>query len=152
MSINQKPRHRAVACILLGALVASGCGSGGEASVGSKRDITHLRVVGILYGRCMDANRGLAPTNEEQFIAFMQREPENWNKLAPTPKQLLTSPRDGQPLVIVYGRSLKDDPEIGFPLIAHEKTGVDGQQIVISASGVIQPKSAEEIAQLFPSS
>jgi hypothetical protein len=132
--------------------ICAGCGSGGAGAIGSKDDVSHLRVVGILYGRYMEAHGRAAPANEEQFIAFLQQEPGNWNKLAPTAKELLASPRDGQPLVVVYGRPLKDDPEIGFPLIAHEKTGVDGQLIAISSSGTIVPKSSEDIARLFPSS
>jgi hypothetical protein len=149
----QRPfRCAATLALLIGAALSAGCGSGEGGAVVEKRDVSQMRVVGILYGRCMQANGGAAPANEEKFAAFMQQEPENWNKLAPTPKELLTSPRDGQPLVVVYGRRLKDDPEIGFPLIAHEKTGVDGQQMVISTNGTVQLKSPDEVAQLFPSS
>jgi hypothetical protein len=148
----QRPfRCAATLALLIGAALSAGCGSGEEGGVVEKRDESQMRVVGILYGRYVQAN-GAAPTNEQKFAAFLQQEPTNWNKLAPTPEQLLTSPRDGQPLVVVYGRRLKDAPEFGFPVIAHEKTGVDGQQMVIAANGTVELKSADEVARLFPSS
>src|SRR4051812_41866867 len=71
-------------------VVASLCVSCGAVTSAPKNDrqMDQIKVVGVLYGQFMSANRGSPPTNQDQFIAFMQREPENWNKIAATPQEL----------------------------------------------------------------
>jgi len=137
--------------LLAGLMVLAGCGSTSVAPA-SERDISHLRVVGKLYGLCMSAKGGAAPANQGELVAFIQRDPSLWNKLAATPDELLTSPRDGQPLVFVFGKAVKDPVEGGFAWIAHEAAGVDGQQAVINLSGGIQFVDSAEVAKYFPAS
>jgi hypothetical protein len=133
-----------VACLLS----TSGCGSAELPK--NDEAVTQLKVLGMLYGRYMEANRMAAPPSEEKFVAFLESEPANWDKLAASPQELMTSPRDGQPLVVLYGPAVKEPSGGGFAWIAHEKTGVDGKQLAVNARGSVELKDAAEIAQLFP--
>jgi hypothetical protein len=106
-------------------------------------------MVGALYGQYLSDHAGSAPANEPEFIAALQRNSGGWKKIAVTPQELLTSPRDHQPLVIAYGSALKDTSETSFPWVAHEKTGVDGQVLIVDAHGTAQSKTQQEVEQLF---
>jgi hypothetical protein len=143
---------RAVALVLFFAFAAAGCASGPADSGALDRETAHLKVVGLLYGRYMQAHGGAAPSDQDKFVAYIQREPENWNRLAPTAADLLTSPRDAQPLVILYGGAVEEPVDGGFPWIAHEKTGVAGRRLAVNARGNVELMTSQEIDQLFPSS
>jgi hypothetical protein len=127
-----------------------GCGGSPATTPPPDDDVTQLRMVGALYGKYLSDHTGAPPANMAQFVAFLERDPAGWNKVASTPQQFLTSPRDDQPLVLVFGAAVKDPPEGGFPWIAHEATGVDGRVMIVNARGNAELKSPEQVGQLFP--
>ncbi|RIK85351.1 MAG: hypothetical protein DCC67_04155 [Planctomycetota bacterium] len=62
---------------------------------------------------------------------------------------LLTSPRDGQPLVIVYGKRIAPKDSPNTPWAAYEQTGVDGKRMVAKVRGTVDELTTAEIdAQL----
>jgi hypothetical protein len=56
------------------------------------------------------------------------------------PDQLLISPRDGQPFVLVIGVNVFNEPTPANPLIiAYEKAGKDGKRMAVFANGTVPP-------------
>ena len=109
-----------------------------------------MKVLGKLYGRMTSQQRGAYPRNEAAFIAYLEREPANWNKLAPSAKQFLSSPRSGEPLRILYGAEVKDPVEGGFPWIAYESSPLDGQRLIVNAQGLVEFVDNQKFGQLVP--
>lgn len=74
-------------------------------------------------------HRGKAPKNEEELVAFIEKEYE----VAPNPPdmdQLLTSPRDGQRYIVMYGAKQKSKVDLEKNLACYEAEGVDGKRLV----------------------
>ncbi len=137
-----------VAWIFSGVAILTGCGS--PPADKPDEELLKLRIVGSLYGKYLANHAGTAPANESQLVAALERDPDSWKKVAATPQELLTSPRDGERLVIVYGAAVKDPPEGGFPWVAHEKTGVDGHVVIVNLRGSTELKEQPEVAKIFP--
>lgn len=109
-----------------------------------------MKVLGLLYG-LHQSEYGEPPANQEKFIAFLQKAPENWNKIAQSPEQFLASVRDGSRLVLIYGKPA-NATVVGDPWIAYEANSVDGQHLMANAFGHVQSVSEEEFNQLIPKS
>lgn len=139
-------RFAAVAISLL-ALGASGCGS--PATPVQEAAQSRMKVLGILYGM-FASDRGGYPASEEQFISFLKQAPTNWDKLVAAPKELLQSPRNGEPLTVFYGSSVKPPAEGGFPWIAYETSAIDGKRLIVNARGSVVLVSDQEFSQLVP--
>jgi hypothetical protein len=64
------------------------------------------------------------------------------------PEQLLISPRDGQPFVLVLGTDIWEEPSPTNPLIiAYEKEGKDGRRFAVMPMGAVIPYTADEMAK-----
>jgi hypothetical protein len=83
---------------------------------------------------------GRFPRTEDELKRFL---PETGATEAP--EQLLRSPRDGQPYVIVYGAAL--DPNGYGTILAYEKVGVEGQRYVITVSRDVKVMAEAEFAR-----
>jgi len=126
-------------CIVAGALwlgVAIGCQQ--RSSTTDDAGHSRMKVVGILYGMYMSEHGGKAPPNASEFRAFIEREPANWNKLAPTVDELLSSPRDRSPLKLLYGDAVKAAASGSLPWIAYESTPIDGQRMIVDCRGTVE--------------
>ncbi|QDT73566.1 hypothetical protein [Lacipirellula limnantheis] len=146
-------RRRALSDLPLGLLVAgllliAGCGTAPAAS--SDRATDHMKVVGLLYAEYLASHSGAAPANQESLVAFLEREPANWNKLAPSAGALLNSPRDGKPLIVVYGKKPAEPADGSLPWVAYESETVDGQRMMVNLRGQVRQIGEQEIAQYFP--
>lgn len=126
--------------------ISTGCGTPSSAKLDSSQ--SHMKVVGLLYGM-YESNYGEPPASQERFEAFLQQAPANWEKIASTPQQLLTSPRDAKPLTIVYGKkaSTADDP-----WVVYEAEPVDGSRLMANSRGSVKLVDEQEFQQLIPSS
>lgn len=109
-----------------------------------------MKVLGLLYGM-HQSEYGAPPASQEKFVAYLQKSPENWNKVAPSPEQFLASVRDGSPLIVVYGKPTKV-AAASEPWIAYEASAVDGNHLMTNAFGHVQSVSEEEFNQLIPKS
>ena len=64
------------------------------------------------------------------------------------PEQLLVSPRDGQPIVVVYGADIWEEPSPTNPqIIAYEKVGKDGKRFAVMPMGAVIPYTADEMSK-----
>lgn len=129
--------------------VCAGCGS--KPSEAPDAALTHMKVLGKIYGKMVSQQRGSYPQDETAFVAYLEQMPENWNKLAPSAKQFLSSPRSGEPLKILYGTEVKEPSEGGFPWIAFETTPVDGMRLIVNAQGTVELVDDQKFSQLTSS-
>ena len=75
-------------------------------------------------------HRGKAPKNEEELVAFIKKEYEVAPEKTPDMEQLLTSPRDGQRYIVMYGAKQKSRVDLEKNLACYEAEGVDGKRLV----------------------
>src|SRR5262249_22162801 len=108
-----------------------GCGGDEGATAGDVGSDAQTRVRGLAneYAEFMTANQGRVPKDEAEFRKFL--EPRSKTVGASfkieTVDELLTSPRDKQPLVIVTGTKREPSDAPGAPWAFRERVGVDGK-------------------------
>jgi hypothetical protein len=73
------------------------------------------------------AKLGHPPANVEQLKPFLQEFGDA--------EQILRSPRDGEPYVIIYGVDIRKPFEMPPPIWAHEKSGANGKRYVLTVMG-----------------
>jgi hypothetical protein len=129
---------------LLCVALESGCGSPAAQSVSS--DDTRLRLLGRLYGQYMAENNGEPPADEKQLQDYLDKSAEFLkSQSVASPRDLLVSPRDGEPLIILYGKQIVPDENSGFPWIAYESRGADGKKYIIGSRGNVDEMTPEQI-------
>ncbi len=105
-----------------------------------------LRVLGRLYGEYMAQHNSQPPADEAQFKASLSQSPDILKATGiATIDQLFVSPRDGQPLVVLFGEKIVPNENSGFPWIAYESQGVDGKKYIIGARGNVEEMAQEQI-------
>ncbi len=129
---------------------AVGCGSAPTQT--DRKDEVHMKVLGILYGKYLSQHRGQPPANEAQFVQYLSSTPASWEKIVETPEQLLTSPRDGKPLLVLYGQAYTGQNNREKFWMARESEGVDGQYQVLNIRGDVETMEAQTVNELFPES
>lgn len=87
-----------------------------------------MKVLGILYGKYVSRSRGAAPASQEQFVEFLNTTRPSWEKIVSAADQLTNSPRDGQPLIMLYGDAYTKQRSSVAPYVAYEAEGVDGMR------------------------
>lgn len=139
---------RVASClILLGVALQWGCGSATTQTAAG--DDLRLRLLGRLYGEFIAQHNGKPPANESQLIDHLAKSADMLKSQGIADvEQLLVSPRDGQPLVVLYGESIIQDENSGFPWIAHETLGIGGKKLVIGARGNVEEMTQEQIEAL----
>jgi hypothetical protein len=111
-----------------------------------------VSLVAMLYGQYLQSHNNLPPADEAAFRSFLNEyggsrlKEYNIDNL----DKLLTSPRDGQPFGIVYGKRLAPADSPGTPWAAYEKTGVDGKRLAAQARGATVELTPEQFAATFP--
>lgn len=113
-------------------------------------DQAHLKVLGILYGKFLSKNRGRAPINQDQFLDYLSAKRPSWEKIVNSAEQLMTSPIDGKPLVVLYGKAYDRQDSLGTSWIAYESEGINGRHQVINIRGDVEKMDAQQLKQLFP--
>ena len=140
--------HVAAIGLCIALLLVAGCGA--PAKPAADPDVTHMRALGILYGRFMANNGGAKPANQEAFAKYIEQEPANWNKLAPTSADFLTKGHEGQALTVRYGKDAQASPEDGRLWVAYETEPHDGKQLAVDAEGAAQLIDHQQFTKLFP--
>ena len=64
-------------------------------------------------------------------------------------ESFVVSPRDGEKLVVLYGKEIVIDGPGGLPWVAYEKTGLAGKRIAIGARGVAREMDPSQFAEVF---
>ena len=127
-------------------LTLAGCGS--QSSTSSGKKIPHIRAITSMYATATSALGG-PPADEAQFKAEIEKiKPELDVLDVSSIDELFVSDRDGQPLVIVYGKDRKGAvPEV----VAYEQAGKDGIRLVGNRNGQVVEADAAQFANLVPS-
>lgn len=113
---------------------------------------TSLKPLGLLYGQFIEQNRGRAPATQEQFNKYLRRLPDGELQRLRVDgiESLFVSPRDGEPLAILYGKEVGRSGVTGMPWIAYEQKSTNGQRYVVNAIGLASVMEEEEFRDVFP--
>jgi hypothetical protein len=132
---------RILMCLFIALAVVpfAGCDSGTE--VPPPTDTNMLRGIIRVYS-IASRDLGRPPKSIDELKAV-------YAAADPDPGRFFRSTRDGQEFVIVWGLNLNNSP--GDMVVAHERTGVDGKRLVVTAGSEIKEVSEEEFDKLrFP--
>jgi hypothetical protein len=137
---------RAAVPAILAALV--GCDATASTPAPEGRD--RLKVLGRLYGRLVAQQQGQAPANEAALLAFLERERASWEGFGlTTPQELIASPRDGQPLRVIYRGAPGAESASGTPYACVEQAGADGIRWAATIRGSVDELDDAQFQQLF---
>ena len=132
-------------CLALVALV--GCSSRPEPPPPAE---VHLKALAVFFGRYLGQHRGQSPRDEKELKEFINTMPADDLKSlgVESVDAVFVSPRDNQPYVVKYGEPVGMPGPQGFPVVAHEQTGVGGKRYVAFAMGDVQLVDEERFKQL----
>jgi hypothetical protein len=138
--------QRSIAAALL--LVITGCGSQAVAPTA-----TEGRRIGAIVTthNMMERATGRLPPNEQEFKKFItEKGSQMMDRAAVTGvDELFVSDRDGQPLVVTYG---KYPPEMAAKIVVYEKSGADGKRFVGYNSGAVELVDDARFSELVSAS
>lgn len=131
-------------------LIACGCTKNQKQS--APQETSSLKSLAIVYGRYLGTHRGEPPADEASFKQFIQSlPPEQLAAMKATDTaQLFTSARDHEPYVVIYGKPTGPPGPAGSPVIAYERTGVEGKRFVASSIGAVEEVDEARFKQLVP--
>jgi hypothetical protein len=149
MKRNPKYAHCCLSVLtLLSVLIICGCGSSKEQSVGG--DESRLRILGRLYGEFLSQHNSQAPKNEAELIEFIDKSSEFLKTQGiESSQELFISPRDEEPLVVLYGKDMIPDGPGGLPWVAYESKGANGKKFLIGARGTTEEMTPEQIEAII---
>lgn len=116
----------------LGLLVlahATGCGGSGPNVVPLSKAEKALTFVALAYGEA-HARLGRGPKDADELKPFL--------KEFGNPDELLVSPNDGQPFIVVWGANPRGGPteyKQMFPILAYESKGTRGRRALTDIRG-----------------
>ena len=141
MNVRQFPL---LGLLMLAALsVAPGCSSKGPPPPDGQLAIED---VAKWYQTYREFNGRKAPANEQAFVAFIEGKLKERGAV-PDIQALLTSPRDGQKYVVLYGKPAPKNPERAVAV--HEKEGYDGKKLVAFELGYSQEVDDAELQKFL---
>ena len=137
------------AALLLGVVVLAtgGCGAGTDAPP-SVESLLAIENVGKWYQVYRGRHGGKPPENEAAFLEFINGELTGRGQAAVNADKLLTSPRDGKPYVVLYGKVLSPNPERN--LVAYEQEGVGGKKLIVTELALSQVVDEAELQSMLP--
>jgi hypothetical protein len=134
-----------------GLLLAAGCGGSGAGGGSDAQTTAVLRLTGIEYGSYLATHHGQPPKDAAAFRQYLE---SRLDQLAgynvKSADDLLKSPRDGQPLVIISGKKVSAPDQADSPWAAYEQTGVAGKRMAVNVRGGVVDLTPEEFAQYVP--
>lgn len=130
-------------------LMSVGCGESASSSGMTADDYATLRSASVMFSQYMGANNGKTPPDEQAFRAFLETKKDVLDKTGTSIDQLLTSPRNGEPLVFVYGKTPVSGP-VGMTYFAYEKTPVEGKRLVLASRGMFEQMDETQFRKFFP--
>ena len=133
--------RRPFAVLVLFSCLASGCGS--DAEDPPSYSLAELRALGQLYGAYVSRHGGL-PSDRDGLSAFAAQMTGN------DIEKIALSPRDGRPLVLLFGRPVGSSEQDGFPWVAYEQSEVAGTRLAVTSRGGVYELNAEQFQQAFP--
>ena len=126
-----------------------GCSGGSSTSSGlGTAEYQRLLSTTTLYGMYQSEHGGKTPPTEQAFREFIESKSDVLQRINKTPDELLTSPRNGMPLVFVYGK--RPPRANGMTYLGYEKSSVDGKRLVIGPRGVYEEIDEAQFKKIFP--
>jgi hypothetical protein len=120
--------------------------TGGDADFQTRRTMSTLA---SFYGDYL-GTYGAPPKDEAAFRAFLEERAQGIERMdIGGVDGLLKSPRDGQPLVVIYGKRQAPADSPNTPWVAYEQTGVNGKHMAAMVRGAVDELTADEIAKQF---
>jgi hypothetical protein len=149
-----KPRHNAAAivCILVAGLIMTG-GTGCNSQVAgdsAAADVSRIKALTTFYTSYMNRNGG-PPPSEAEFKRYIAEKGEPLLKSSGiTADEIFISPRDNEPLVVLYGSAAAKLLNQG--VVTYERTGVGGRRLVGYRAGSVNEIAEAEFRKLVPAS
>jgi len=145
-----------VATLVLGGLLSSaGCGRGNPVATGVDRETRiRLNILATFYKEYLDSHRGKPPKDMDSLRQHLQTQADTIEaykrrNLIGSLQELLTSARDDQPFVIMFGEKVGLSDMPGAFWIAHEQAGVDGKRMAVRLQGGVDVLDADQFARDF---
>jgi hypothetical protein len=139
-----------VSCwLVLAIAVLVGCGQESASTNMGQADYGTLQVASNMFTSYMGENGGKTPPDEQAFRAYLETKKEKLEEQGKTVDDLLTSPRNGEPLGFVYGKRPVRGPA-GMTFYGYEKVPVDGKRLVLAGRGMYQEMDEAQFRRLFP--
>jgi hypothetical protein len=126
-------------------LAAAGCGEEGVTPPSPEAQLA-IENVAKWYGKFRQNNASKTPANEEEFLAFVEKDLKQAGITLDRDK-LLTSPRDGQKYVVLYGPPITNNSETN-PVV-HEREGSGGKKLVAFEFGTVREVTDAELQNLL---
>ena len=130
-------------------VIAGGCWGGGRTN--QAQEISTLKPLAVYYGKYVSQHGGRPPPSEAEFKAFV-KDPKNAESLKlefqiTNVDDMFISPRDHEPYVVIYG---KISTAGGAPVVAYEKTGVEGKRFVVNGLGSVEEVDEAKFRNMVP--
>jgi hypothetical protein len=107
-----------------------------------------MSTLATFYGDYINSY-GAPPKDEAAFRTFLQERHQQIERMKlGGVDDLLKSARDGQPLVVIYGKKLAPPDSPTTPWAAYEKTGVEGKRLAAKVRGTVDELTGDEIAKI----
>ena len=144
-------KHKVLATLLMASLlVCASCSTGDSIKPDERQARVVMNVLSIFYGEYLESHRGKPPESSDEFREYLESRPEELKRNNVTSvDQLLTSPRDGLPLVMVCGKRVAPPGSPGTPWAAYEQSGVNDKRLAVQVRGGVHEFSTNEIDRLF---
>ncbi len=120
---------RSVSLVLVAIMLLTGCGEGSN-DPPSVESLMAIENVGKWYQLYRADHGGKQPADEGAFLEYVNRKLAERGAEPVDSGELLTSPRDGEPYVVRYGKVSSRDQSRN--LVAYEKTGANGTRLIVS--------------------
>jgi hypothetical protein len=138
--------------VLLVLFLSGGCSGPGRSN--QAEESSSLKPLATFYGKFVNQHRGNPPGSEAEFKAFL-KEPKNAESLrlefqVADVDAMFVSPRDHQPYAVIYGSLPRLPGPGGAPVVAHEKTGIEGKRFVASALGAVEEVDETKFRGMVP--
>jgi hypothetical protein len=148
---TEGPSRPTIRLTLLALLAVSGSGCGSDAL--SSPTAKSLRNLANLYLTYADSKgHGRGPGREEDFKAYLHGLPDfllrNSGVDPKSVDALFVSERDRQPVVVVYGVSVKGITPTKAPLVAYEQSGRRGKRLVVYANTKVEEVEEARLREL----
>jgi hypothetical protein len=132
-------------------LAIAGCSSDTDIYGGSTERQTKvtMNVLSIIYGEYLDSHNGNPPKNSGEFRKYLESQREELRRYnVENIDQLLLSPRDGKPFVIICGKRSAPSDAPDTPWAAYEQNGNEGKRMAVQVRGGVHELTDENIEKI----
>ena len=130
--------------------VVAGCGGGANGSAGeAAADYTRVRMMTGFYEGYLAEHRN-PPRNEQAFREYLAKKQDQLEKAGLSMEEMFASPRNGKPLMWVYGGKPPVGPN-GMNYYAYEKEPVNGKRLVLGGRGMYEEIDETRFKAVFRS-